>query len=237
MSGRHRSIRWSSWVSVSAALGTLLVVACGSTSSESVSGPVPAKCAVTLSAAADPVEASGGARTVAVTTAPECAWTAASEAAWITEVAPVSGQGTGVVLFRVGANPNATAREGALNINNQRALVRQAPSPCSLQAAINDGHFTPSGGAATITVTTPGGCAWTASTNAGWIVLTAPASGSGAATLGVTIAQNVGAQRAGTDHGRRRRYRGRPGRRQRSGALRHLAPTDIRLDAGRRRLQ
>jgi len=103
-----------------------------------------------------------------------------------------------VVQFRVGANQNSTTREGALNINNERALVRQAASPCSLQAAINDGHFTSSGGAATITVTTPGGCAWTASTNAGWIVLAAPASGSGAATLGVTIAQNVGAQRAGT---------------------------------------
>ena len=56
--------------------------------------------------------------------------------AWISDVAPVSGQGSGVVQFRVGANPNTTAREGGINVNNQRAIVRQAASSCSIQLAI-----------------------------------------------------------------------------------------------------
>src|SRR5436189_6463456 len=65
---------------------------CGSTVATST-GPSPAKCAVTVTAP-DPVTASGATTTVAVATQPECAWSASSEAVWITGLTPASGQGS-----------------------------------------------------------------------------------------------------------------------------------------------
>jgi hypothetical protein len=176
----------------------LIVAACGGTTAESVVGPATAKCGVTLSTSEDPVDARGGARTVTVTTDPECAWTATTDVAWISDLAPVSGQGSAVVLFRAGANSNTTAREGGITVNNQRAIVRQAAALCHVQLAIEDAQFAAAGGAATVRVTAPGGCVWTASSGASWIILTPPVSGSGTGTLSVTVAQNTGVARSGT---------------------------------------
>jgi hypothetical protein len=159
---------------------------------------VPAKCGVTLSTSNDPVEAGGGTRTVSVTTNPECAWTATADVAWISELAPISGQGTAGVQFRAAANPNTTAREGGITVNDQRAIVRQAAASCQIQLAIDDAQFAAAGGAAIVKVTAPGGCIWTASSTASWIILTPPVSGSGAGTLSVTVAQNTGGARSGT---------------------------------------
>ena len=173
----------------------LSVAACGATTSESVTGPL-AKCGVTLSMSEDPVDAGGGTRTVTITTNPECAWTAAADGAWISEVAPASGQGNATVQFRVDSNPTAAAREGGITVNNQRAIVRQAS--CQARLAIPDVQFPAAGGAATVTVTAPGGCVWNLSSSASWIILTPPVSGSGAGTVSVTVAQNTGAARIGT---------------------------------------
>ena len=196
MASRRHSIRRVFCCSVGAGVCTLLVAACGATSTESVTGPGAAKCGVTLSISDDPVDASGGTRTITVTANPECAWTAAADVAWISEVAPASGQGTAAVQFRAGANPNATAREGGITVNDQRAIVRQA-AQCA-QSAISNGQFAAAGGAATVTVMAPSGCAWTASASAGWINLTPPVSGSGDGTVSVAISQNTGVARSGT---------------------------------------
>src|SRR5687767_7073484 len=111
-------------------VAALFISACGSTSTESVTGPSAPKCLVTLAGPAGAISASGGAGTVTVTTQPECEWTAAAEAAWITELAPARGQGNGQVQFQVVPNPNGTPRESAVAINSQRALVRQDASLC-----------------------------------------------------------------------------------------------------------
>jgi trimeric autotransporter adhesin len=176
----------------------LIVAACGSTTTESVVGPAPAKCGVTLLTAEDPVDGSGGTRTLTVTTTPECAWMAAADVAWISELAPGSGQGNAAVQFRADSNPTATAREGGITVNNQRMIVRQAAASCHARLAIPDVQFAAAGGAATITVTAPGGCAWTLSSSASWIILTPPVSGVGPGTVGLTVAQNTGAARNGT---------------------------------------
>src|SRR6188474_2808542 len=152
MSFRRQSIRRLFCFIVGALVCTLLVAACGSTSSESVTGPAAAKCAVTLSTSQDAVGASGGTGAVTVTTNPECAWTASADVAWISEVAPASGQGSASLQFRAGANPNATAREGGITVNNQRAIVRQAAASCQIRLAITNAQFDAPGGAATITV-------------------------------------------------------------------------------------
>ena len=175
----------------------LTVAACGSTA-ESVVAPVPAKCGVTLTTSENPVNGSGSTGTISVTTTPECAWTAAADVAWISELAPASGQGNGAVQFRADANPTASAREGGITFNNQRMIVRQAAASCLARLAIPDAQFAAAGGAATLTVTAPGGCVWTLSSNASWIILTPPVSGGGIGTVSLTVAQNIGAARSGT---------------------------------------
>lgn len=175
----------------------LLVAACGSTSTESVTGPSAPKCSVSLTGPESSIGASGGAGTVTVTTQPECAWTAAAEAAWITELTPPQGQGNGQVQFQVGPNPNGTTRDGAINVNGQRALIQQAASACQLELSVSGNQFPATGGAGVVTVTSAGGCAWSASSTVSWIALS-PSSGSGSGNISFTVAANAGTGRTGT---------------------------------------
>jgi|SoiMethySBSTD1v2_1073268.scaffolds.fasta_scaffold00280_9 all-beta uncharacterized protein/BACON domain-containing protein len=175
----------------------LAAAACGSTSTETVTGPNEPKCAVSLTAPAAAIDAGGGSGTVTVTTQPECAWTAAAEASWIASLNPAQGQGSGEVRFQIGANPSGSAREGAIVINNQRAIIRQAASVCQFGVTASATQFPAAGGAGTISVTSPGGCAWTASSDVSWIAVS-PVSGAGGGNITFTVALNTGAGRAGT---------------------------------------
>jgi hypothetical protein len=175
----------------------LLASACGSTSSESVVGPGGPKCSVTLTAPADPLDAGGGAGTVSVNTTPECEWTASAEAGWITDLTPAQGQGGGQVQFLATPNPSGVGREGAININGQRATVRQSAAACTLSVSVSTSEFAASGGTGTITIAGPAGCAWTATSNAGWIAV-ASSAGSGPANVAFTVSPNTQVARTGT---------------------------------------
>jgi len=180
-----------------AVLIVAIVSACGSTSTESLVGPGGPKCAVSLTGPSDSISASGGAGTVAVNTQPECEWTASADASWLTGLAPTTGQGSGEVQFQVVANPNGTARQSAVTINGQRAVIQQNAAACELTATASNSGFPASGGSATISIAVPAACPWTASSNVSWIGVS-PASGSGSANIGFTVAVNSGAARTGT---------------------------------------
>ena len=145
----------SAWVFVSAA--ALVVAACGATSTATAISPAPVKCAVSLVAPANAIAATGGAGAVTVTTQPECAWTATGEGGWISDLAPTSGQGSGEVQFRASPNPDATTRQAALEVNGQRAVIRQEASPCRWELALSNGRFDVNGGDATLDILAPGG--------------------------------------------------------------------------------
>jgi hypothetical protein len=181
------------WIVVAA----LATTACGATTNESSVGPGGPKCDLTLTAPAAPVRASGDTGTISIVTTPECEWTAASEAAWITGVTPSQGQGNGQVQFQAAANPDGTARDGTINVNNKRALVRQDGSPCGLTATASPSGFAAPGGSGTIAISALGGCSWTAESNASWLTLSS-SSGSGSASVAFTVAANTGPARAGT---------------------------------------
>ena len=99
--------------------------------------------------------------------------------------------------FQVVPNPNGTPRESAVAINSQRALVRQDASPCELAVTVTENQFSSSGGTGTMAITAPPGCAWTATSNVGWIA-PSPLSGSGSGSVSFTVAVNTGAGRTGT---------------------------------------
>jgi hypothetical protein len=58
--------------------------------------------------------------------------------------------------------------------------------------------FAAAGGGGSAAVTIPGGCGWTAASNASWINITAGANGSGNGTVNYVVAANSGVNRIGT---------------------------------------
>jgi hypothetical protein len=141
----------------------------------------------------------GGANSVsvAVSTSAGCAWTATSNDTWITLLSGTSGNGAGVVTFRVAAN-TSTARTGTLTIAGRTFTVNQA-SGCTYSINPTKQSINENGGAGTpVAVSAGTGCGWTATSNDSWITITSGASGSGNGTVRFNIASNNGKQRTGT---------------------------------------
>ncbi len=111
-------------IAVTAAVG-----ASCSSSSTSETGPTPVKCQVALNTP-PALDANGGTSTLTITAQPECAWTVSTDASWLADLSPTSGQGNGQVVFRAPANPQTSAREGELVVNDARARVTQQASAC-----------------------------------------------------------------------------------------------------------
>ena len=167
------------------------VGACGSAVATST-GPSPAKCAVTLAVPSSPVSSGGDTATVGVTTQPECAWSASSDAAWITGLAPSSGQGSAQLQMQIAANPDGTARQGDIVVNGQRGRIRQDAALCRFELSSTEQSVPPGGGTGTITFTATAGCAWSAQADAAWVVLTGGTTGTGTGSVAFAIATNPG---------------------------------------------
>ncbi|MBI4752062.1 MAG: hypothetical protein HY774_26540, partial [Acidobacteria bacterium] len=81
-------------------------------------------CTYTVSPTTVSATAAGGASSVSVTAGTGCAWTATSNASWITTSA--SGSGNGTASFTVAANSGTTSRTGTLTVAGQTVTVTQA---------------------------------------------------------------------------------------------------------------
>lgn len=144
--------------------------------------------------------AAGGAGTLTVTTAATCTWTAVPDVAWITIASGASGTASGTVGFGVAANTGG-ARTGHITVGTTTVTVVQAAPAapaCSYSITPSSVAIADAGGTGTVTVATPSGCTWTATSNAAWIVVTAGASSSGPGSVAYSVAGNTGAARSGT---------------------------------------
>ena len=74
----------------------------------------------------------------------------------------------------------------------------RTPNICSVSLSTTNISMSSAGGTATINVSTPGTCSWTATSNASFITITSGASGSGDGTVAITVASSAGAGRSGT---------------------------------------
>ena len=126
--------------------------------------------------------AGGDGFAVAVWTAAGCAWTARSNAGWITLGSGANGNGAGVVTFSVAAN-GATARSGTLTIAGQTFTVNQISASCSYSIDPKELKIGDQGGPGTVAVSAGAGCEWTAASNESWITITGGATGSGNGTV------------------------------------------------------
>jgi hypothetical protein len=131
-----------------------------------------------------------------VTTAPGCAWSATSNAPWLTVTAGANGDGNGTVQFSAAAT-TSVARSGTLTIGGQTFTVNQG-SGCSISIAPTSANVPASGGTGSVAVTTAAGCPWTATSNASWLTITAGSSGSGNGTVQYSVAGTTGVARSDT---------------------------------------
>jgi len=125
-----------------------------------------ASCSYSLGASSASAAAAGGASSVAVSAGPGCAWTATSNAAWITGVT-ASGTGPGSASYTVAAN-SGPARTGTVTIAGNAFTVNQA-SGCAYTLGASSASPGAAGGAGSIVLSTSTGCTWSATSGAAWI--------------------------------------------------------------------
>jgi hypothetical protein len=153
-------------------------------------------CRFTLASERVTMSAAAGETNVAVTTAAGCPWSSSSGAPWISVAAGSSGSGSGTVKLAVQLNSGA-ARSGSATIAGRTFTIDQS-SGCSFAITPTSQTVAASGGSVAVTVTSAGGCAWTASSQVPWLSVPLGASGSGGGTVQVDVQANTGAPRLGT---------------------------------------
>ncbi|MBL8176595.1 MAG: hypothetical protein JNK48_18105 [Bryobacterales bacterium] len=137
----------------------------------------------------------GGVGTVRVNAQGGCAWTAVSNASWITGVT----RGASQVDFGVAANAGGT-RSGTLTVAGLTVTVNQTSGAvaCVYALGASSASAAIGGGTGSVTVTAMGGCLWTAVSGAGWITVTSGASGNGTGVVRYSVEANAGPARTGT---------------------------------------
>ena len=116
------------------------------------------------------VAVEGGTEVVSLTMGPGVAWTAESNADWLTIPSGTSGSGSASISVNVAANPRAESRVGTITVAGLTLTVRQEPLWSEVE---KDTPFPPAedGGYGIITVTTEGNAAWQAVSDASWLTI------------------------------------------------------------------
>jgi Putative binding domain, N-terminal/Viral BACON domain len=152
--------------------------------------PVP--CSYSLNSSSASVPATASSISVGVTTQPGCAWTAASQASWITVRSGSSGTGSGMVHLDVAPNSGAE-RTGSVTIAGATFTVRQAAAfpACTYTISPVTQNVPLVGGTFNVEVTTQPECSWTAVPDSSWIDMLGNGSGSGSKTVRYRVATTV----------------------------------------------
>lgn len=157
-------------------------------------------CSFTVAPLTTSVTAAGGAGTpITVQTADGCAWTAGSNAAWLSIASGASGTAAGSVGFTALPNTGG-ARTGTLTIAGQSVTITQAGATASCSYTVNPTSLSlaATNGAGTVAVTATAGCAWTAAAAVPWLSVTSGRSGTGDGGVTIAASDNTGAARSGT---------------------------------------
>lgn len=158
----------------------------------------PCSYGVSPLSASLPVE--GGSTTVTVTTTANCSWSSTSNATWLTITSGTSETGSGSTTIAVARNTSQDLRVGTVTVAGQTVQIGQAgPSPTCAYGVSPPSAVVPAlGGNLDISISTDDGCAWSVTSNASWITITAGSSGTGDGTASITVDSNSGALRSGT---------------------------------------
>lgn len=173
-------------------IGPALAFLAGCDSTSTVpTKPTPLKCSVALSLSQAAMDAAGGAGSISVTAAADCAWSVSSSVNWISGFQPASGQGNGQVQFAVGANAGQSARQGDIVVNDIKARLTQ-DVPCAISLTPTSQSVFPAGSTGSFRVSAAAGCGWTATSNDPWLKITAGSPGAGESVVSFAAAANDG---------------------------------------------
>ena len=162
------------------------------------SHPEPGACSVSLSPTSGTEPATGGTGSFAVTATAGCGWTATTAASWVHITSGASGSGSGTVVYTADVNTGG-ARSATITVGSQSYIVNQSgTTSCTYAISPTSGTEPATGGIGSFVVTTGSGCAWTATTAASWVHITAGASGTGSGTVSYSADAQVGPARAAT---------------------------------------
>jgi hypothetical protein len=161
-------------------------------------GAASAPCTYALDPSSVTVEATGGTTQFSIASRSGCGWRAATQAPWINLTGSPAGSGNGTVTLAITANTGA-ARVGTVTVQGQTFTVTQAAAatPCAYSIAPANFSAPSPGGTTTVAVTTTGGCTWTATSQAPWIIVSNGATGSGNGAVTLAIAANADGARSG----------------------------------------
>jgi hypothetical protein len=156
-------------------------------------------CSYALAPPSQSFGTGGGTGSVSMTTTSGCGWSAASDSSWITITGGGSGSGNGTINFSVASNGGAD-RTGHISAGGQSATISQSGTTptCSYLVSPTSASYGTSGGAGSVSVTAPAGCAWTASSSFSFINITSGSSGNGNGSVAYSVAANSGAARTGS---------------------------------------
>jgi hypothetical protein len=176
-------------------------VALGSCGDGSLVEPTPV-CSIAIAPPAGAFGSDGGSASVTVTVAPGCAWTASSNADWVTVTSGTTGSGSGTVSYSVRANTGTESRNGVLSIGDRNHAVTQDGRPavsCNYELSPDSATVADEGGTQSFGVKAPAECAWSAKSNAGWLTVIDGGAGRGSGTVSYSAAPNNDvADRVGT---------------------------------------
>ena len=184
-----------------ARVGTVLVAGQAYSVSQPAAPTSSPVCTFSVSPDSESFPDNGGAGSVRVqASGPTCAWTAVSNAQWISVATP-AGIGTGNARYTLTPNPGA-ARTGTMAVAGAIVTVTQAAAPtaagCEYSVSPGSESFSANGGDGTARVqASNSSCAWSAVSNASWISL-ATSGSRGSGNVRYTVAANSGAARTGT---------------------------------------
>ena len=170
----------------------LLAIPLWSCDKSSPTEPNPPPCTFSLSKTSLSFGAAGGADSLNVTTASNCAWSAASDGGWMSITSGASGTGSGLVQVSVAANSTESARTGTLTIAGIAvAVVEEGLTPCSIGISPDRASFTRDSVHGSFNVSVAERCQWSAVSQAAWITVRSGSPGSGDGTVGFSIEENL----------------------------------------------
>lgn len=159
-------------------------------------------CSYDLRATPDQISSAGGRGSIQIQTTSGCGWSASSSESWL-RVLTASGDGSGEAVFEAAAN-SGPPRQASISVAGRPVLVSQAGvggGPVEPTCAATVGPTTlsapASGGSLSVTLAIEEPCAWTASSSERWVTLGSE-SGSGPATLPLSVEPNNGGARSAT---------------------------------------
>ena len=149
-------------------------------------------CAYSISPTSASPASAAGSGSISVGATAGCPWGTASNVSWLSITAGSPGSGGGSVSYTVQAN-SGVARTGTITVAGQTYTVTQAGAgQCTFSLSpINASLPTLGGPTATSLTASAASCGWTATSNNSWITITSAASGTGSATVSMSVAANT----------------------------------------------